>query len=109
MDFVESLEFQAEGKHFIFLHQKFSPLLDIHIHLFFNQRIAFSSILEENAILQAHASQGSSAIPDDNSHQRSAILEKDTIHGSAILEKDTVQGSSILQKEQESHTETGLF
>ena len=41
---------------------------------------------------------GSSAIPDDNSHQCSAILEKDTIQSSAILEK-----------EQESHTETGLF
>ena len=34
LDFVESLEFQDEGKHFIFLHQKFPPLLDIHIHFF---------------------------------------------------------------------------
>ena len=34
LDFVEFLEFQDEGKHFIFLHQKFPPLLDIHIHFF---------------------------------------------------------------------------
>ena len=120
LDFVESLEFQDEGKDFIILHQNFPPLIEIHINFFLNQRIAFSYILEEHAILPAHASQGMSAIPDDNSHQPSAILEKDaiqgsailkknTVQGSAILDKDTIQGSAILKKEEESHTETGLF
>ena len=41
LDFVESLEFQDEGKHFIFLHQKFSPLLDIHIHFFLTKELHF--------------------------------------------------------------------
>ena len=96
LEFVESLEFQDEGKHFSFLHRQ-SPLSKSMTHIFFKKRIAFSSILEEYEILEANVSQGSSAIPKDNTQP------------SAILKEDTVQGSAILKKEKESHTETGLF
>ena len=41
LEFVESLEFQDEGKHFIFLHQKFPPLLDIHKKIFLSKELHF--------------------------------------------------------------------